>query len=366
MFLHELGIKPNRKGKSFRQSQYTTGPLPSSEASQPPDMMSAEQINPLFIDEQLAIETLGSNFDRLANSMERVGLSPVFKKGKVERVCDLGGGTGIVGMWLTKNSKCDLCDVVDHAEKPLAVGRIWAESCGFQRITFTNTSYAALTVSGRHDFDFVFAEHGVDLGYIPEDSDQAGRPNGESEIQFVNRYRELVGAFSSLLRGNGVGLIGGGSCTHDSLLLLCAALRERGMIIDWKLSSNEDGLQLYVRPQGQIVLDSPDDEALAILSDAVPPKKVPPAEACSLEKIFRQGKTFAEVCSVEDGVKYRCTLVQCAGLACVFQRSSNGHEVATVLSAAKMHIWARDILTDAGKRSITKQFIDDRLIPLLD
>ena len=32
--------------------------------------MSAEQMNPFFIDEELAVETLGSNFDRLANSMD--------------------------------------------------------------------------------------------------------------------------------------------------------------------------------------------------------------------------------------------------------------------------------------------------------
>ena len=301
--------------------------LPSGEASQATDIMSAEQMNPFFIDEELAVETLGSNFDRLANSMERVGSSPVFKKGKIERVCELGGGTGIVGMWLTKNGKCEFCDVIDHAENPLTIGRIWADRCSLQRIAFTHTSYAALALSGSHDFDFVFAEHGIDLGYLPKNSELADAPGDGSEALFVKRYRELAGALSSLLHTNGVGLIGGGSPTPDSLSLLCTVLREHGMIVDWKLSSNEHGLMLYVRPQGCIVLDSPDDEALAILADAVPSRKVSPAEARSLETMFRHGKTFAEICSEGEGVRYKCTLVQCAGLACVFQEARKDMKV---------------------------------------
>jgi hypothetical protein len=102
------------------------------------------------------------------------------------------------------------------------------------------------------------------------------------------------------------------------------------------------------------------------LADAVASRKAPPAEARSLEKMFRQGKTFAEISSEGEGVKYKCTLVQCAGLACLFQRSSKGHESATVFSAAKMRIWAKDMLADAAKRNITKRFIDERLVPLLD
>jgi hypothetical protein len=31
-----------------------------------------------------------------------------------------------------------------------------------------------------------------------------------------------------------------------------------------------------------------------------------------------------------------------------------------------MRIWAKDMLADAAKRNITKRFIDERLVPLLD
>jgi hypothetical protein len=269
-------------------------------------------------------------------------------------------------MWLTKNGKCGFCEVVDHAENPLAIGRKWAEKLAIPSVGFKHTTYAALTAASSHDFDFVFAEHGVDLGYVPENPDLPYALSDENEALFLRRYSELAGAFSSLLRAGAIGLVGGGTLTPESLSLLCKALRQHQLTIDWKLSSNESGFQLYVRPQGHVVLDSTDDEALAILADAVPARKVLPAEARSLETMFRQGKTFAEVCSEGEGVRYKCSIIQRAGPACVFQRSSKGHEAATLFSAAKMHIWAEDVLKDAAKRNVTKRFIDDRLNPLLE
>lgn len=365
-FLHNLGIKPNRKGRHSARYRQIIEQLPSKDVDQVGDIMNAEEMNPHFIDEEIAIETLGGNFDRLANSMERLESSPVFKKGKLDRICDLGGGTGIIGMWLTKNGKCAFCEVVDHAENPLAVGQKWAERLSIQGLQFKRASYAGFAVAGTHDFDFVFAEHAVDLGYVPQNPDLPDTSGDETESSFLKRYSELAGAFSSSLRSGGVGVIGGGTLTPDSLSLLCKALREQQLTIDWKLSSNERGLQLYIRPKGHVVLNSTEDEALAILADALPARKVPPAEARSLETMFRQGKTFAEVCSEGEGVRYKCSIIQRAGLACVFQRSSIGHEVATLFSAAKMHIWVEDVLRDAAKRNVTKRFIDAQLSPLLD
>jgi hypothetical protein len=365
-FLHELGIKPIRKGKFSARYRKIIAELPAKEGGQVDDVMGIAEMNPLFVDEEIAVETLRGNFDRLANSMERVESSPVFKKGKLERVCDLGGGTGIIGMWLAKNGKCGFCEVVDHAEKPLAIGRKWAEKCSIQGVEFKHASYAALAAAGSHDFDFVFAEHGVDLGFVPQSPDLPAAPSDENVSSFLKRYLELAGAFSGLLGADAVGLIGGSTLTPESLSLLCKALRQHQLTIDWKLSSNDRGLLLHIRPHGHIVLDSTEDEALAILADALPARKVPPAEARSLEAMFRQGKTFAEVCSEGEGTRYKCSIIQCAGLACVFQRSSKGHEVSTLFSAAKMHVWTEDVFRDAAKRNVTKRFIDDQLSPLLD
>lgn len=77
--------------------------------------------------------------------------------------------------------------------------------------------------------------------------------------------------------------------------------------------------------------------------------------------MFRQGTKFVEIYSEADGATYKCSMFQCAGLGCVFQRNTKGYEIATLFSAAKLRNWANDIMRDASKRNITKMFIDDRI-----
>ena len=367
-FLHRLGIKPNRKRHFSNQYQEkieaaTCGQNPINEDS---DIMSAQTMDLLFADERMAVETLGSNFDRLANSMERLEESPIFKRGRVDRVGELGGGTGILGIWLVYKILCKSCEIYDHAKNPLAIGQKWANSLSLTNVNFHQVSYAELASGASQNFDFVFADHAIDLGCFSMKSELSNVSASQCDSPLFQRYKELAGAFNRLLAPNGVGLIGGGVPTPASLSLLCAALREQQLSIDWRLSSNESGFLLYIRPKGCVVIDSTEDEALAILADSLPKRKITPTEARSLEIMFHRGKKYVEVCSEAEGVKYRCSIFQCAGLACLFQRNSNGYESATVFGAGKMHVWAADVLCDSGKRSVTSKFIDDRLAPMLD
>jgi hypothetical protein len=151
-----------------------------------------------------------------------------------------------------------------------------------------------------------------------------------------------------------------------SLSLLCAALRERHLAIDWKMSSNDHGLQLYIRPGGVAVINSPEDEALAILSEVVPTRDVSAHESRSLEKIFREGTKYFEVYSEANHIIYRCSIFQLAGLACLFRKNSAGDEGAKLFSAGKMHVWTEDALRDARKRSLTSRYIDERLVSIID
>jgi hypothetical protein len=367
-FLHRLGIKPKRKRKLSDQFPEEVEVVGDKEyvPEENSDIMAVQTMDLLFADEKTAIETLSSNFNRLANSMERLETSPVFKKGRLNRVGELGGGSGVLGMWLAFKNLCETCEIFDHAKNPLAIGEKWAAKLSLKSINFRHVSYAELASGASRNFDFVFAEHAVDLGQFSMNPDLTDVVASECDTLFSQRCKELAGAFNRLLLPNGVGLIGGGVPTPASLSLLCAALREQQLAIDWKLSSNEQGFLLYVRPGGYIVIDSPEDEALAILADSLPKRKTSPTEARSLETMFHRGKKYVEVCSEAEGVKYKCSIFQCAGLACLFQRNSKGYEGATVFSAGKMHVWADDVLRDASKRSITSRFIDDHLASILD
>ena len=70
--LHHIGIKPIRKkclSEQFQNKKNFTGQEKNSLAHNS-DIMSVQAIDMLFTDEKKAIETLGDNFDRLANSMD--------------------------------------------------------------------------------------------------------------------------------------------------------------------------------------------------------------------------------------------------------------------------------------------------------
>ena len=183
--LHRLGIKPSRKAQHSERSQEGPG-----EARAGADVMAVEVIDPLFVDEKTATQTLSSNFDRLANSMDRIAKGPVFAKGKLNHVGELGGGCGILGMWLVTNRLCDVCEIIDHAKNPLAIGEKWATSLSLDGLKFCHKTYADLTGGASLQvLTFVFAEHAVSLSYLPEYSDSLEVLGVDGESQIILRYR---------------------------------------------------------------------------------------------------------------------------------------------------------------------------------
>ena len=326
--------------------------------------MPVQTIDLLFSDEPMALETLGSNFDRLANSMDRIANGPAFKgDSSPARTCELGGGTGLISMYLLACGRCGYCEVIDRAAQPLAIGKRWAANLGLDNISFRQASYADLQASGTSDFDFAFAEHAFDLNL---NSENRLNPLEVPKIPGVpEEYSQLVQAMHRILKPNGIGLIGSGTATPSALAALCSALRTARLAIDWLVTSNKDGLQLYVRPDGSILIDSTEDEALAILADALSEHKLPPPEARSMQKIFSAGNKYFEVISESQDVKFICAIFQAAGLAYFFQWNSKGYEAGTIFSAANLIAWSKNALRDAAVRKITHTFIDPRLSPLL-
>jgi len=318
----------------------------------------------LFADEQMAMETLGSNFDRLANSIDRIANSTAFNhQAQQVRAVELGGGPGLISMYLLACRRYAFCEVIDRALQPLEIGKKWAAELGLANISFRQASYADLHASGTSDFDFAFAEHALDLGLDSE--------NGLNPLELPRSpvvpamYLQLVGAMHQILKPNGCGLIGAGTATPSALVALCAALRANQLAIDWRLTLNRDGLQLYVRPNGPILFDSTEDEGLAILADALSEHKMPPAEGRSLQRIFSSGTKYFEITSENEDTRFTCAIFQAAGLAYLFQWNSKGYEAATIFSAAKLIAWSDNGLRDAKDRRIIHRFVDPRLSPFL-
>ena len=354
--LHRLGIRPNRKRPEPPSVQAGDAPL---------DVMAAAVIDPLFVDEATALRTLGSNFDRLAHSMERIAEAEVFKMGNIDRVADLGGGPGIIAMWLVSSGYCGTCDVYDHARNPLVLGEKWAASLGISGVRFHHKTFADLGNAKEESFDFVFAEHAVSLDYMHQSVSTNGNWLKPEDCPLLPRYVELVAAFNGLLKSAGVGLIGSGNVFPVCAAALCSALRQQNISINWCLSSNQDGLQLFINRGGTVLLETFEEDALAILSDVKDRVEFSKRDVLSLEKIFQNGRKYLDVCSEDGDTEFRCTVYQCAGMAALFQSTSTGSKTVKFFSAGSLPDLATSIMKDASKRRVLEQYVEPRVATIL-
>jgi hypothetical protein len=352
--LHRLGIRPNRKASAIGHTE-----------NSPVDVMAAEVIDALFKDEATALRTLGSNFDRLANSMERIARAEVFRDKRPSRVADLGGGPGIISLWLLSNGLCESCAVYDHAKSPLNLGEKWATSLGITGVTFHHQTFADLGREPQQSFDFVFAERALSFDYMPLKVSTRSDSMNPKDCPFLPAYLELARAIKNLLKPECLGFIGSGNVFPVCAAALCAALREENLSINWQLSSNRDGFQLFVNPERTMLLESFEEDALAILSDVKERSEFSKRDVLSLEKIFQNGRKYIDICSEDRETEFRCTVYQLAGLAGLFQSSSNGSKTAKFYSAGSLPGLAQSIMKDADNRRVLEKYIEPRLTSIL-
>ena len=332
-FLYRLGIKNRSHGQS-EDSSALDNALPVSNGDLKFDAMSPSAIDALFTSEELARETLGGNFKRLENSMRRLSKSPVFRGGSLDQVSELGGGTGVLGMWLADCRLCRHCEIYDHAANPLSIGKEWAKKLDLSTVSFHQSSYADIASAQRaRNCDFVFAEHAIELSNYPDIWDENDHDARECHAFFGRRYYELAAAVSALLKPGAVALIGHGIAAPWALELLCNALRSQDLVINWSLTNNGNGFQLYIREGGDLILNSAREEALALVCEMMDMRLLPQPEISSQEEIFGDGNLYLQLRFQAGDEKGEILVKQKAGLAFFLERGSDGHESARLASA---------------------------------
>ena len=353
--LQQLGIRPNRKQRAKIEVN----------EDESIDVMSSEIIDSLFKDEEATLTTLGSNFDRVAGSIEKISNCKIFKNKKVEKVAELGGGTGLICTWLCLNGYAKGCDVYDHAENPLKWGQKWASELKVDGVTFRKKTYRELSSAIGEKYDFVFAEFATSFDHIMANDTKLNDFLNPEKCPLLGTYRELSGAIRNLTATEGEAFVGAGFITPPCAVALCQALRENNLFIDWLQSSHRNGFQLFIKPKGIHLLESAEDDALAIMSDVVEVREFAYQDVLSLEKCFRANKVYVDVKSENDKHEFRCTVVQAAGLAGLFMLSSNGTRSAKFFSAGRIPELAKNIIKDASVRRITSQYIEPKLAEII-
>jgi hypothetical protein len=158
-------------------------------------------------------------------------------------------------------------------------------------------------------------------------------------------------------------LIGHGLATPWALELLCQALCSHNLSIDWSLTTNRDGLQLYIQNKFNPILNSAREEALALVCDMTEIRSLPPSETASQYAIFADGDSYLELRFHVGEERGEILVKQKAGLVFSIQHGSEGHESASLGSArhiVRLVKQGLDIVTRTKDCIVTHKFLDPR------
>jgi hypothetical protein len=337
--------------------------------------MDARLMDALFVTESVGIGFLNTNFNRLVRSMQNLAASPALQRGTTLNIAELGGGCGLLAMWLLlcNGGEKRRCHIYDYSRNHVKIGEAWARRVGLQdRCFFHRASYAE--VAGNNEdanagkFDFVYSDRAISFDR------HEGRwlgANGPAEVgsviqaQFENRYREMVGAIRQLLKPAGIALVATGPARPLALETFCTQLRESGFSIDWDLYEFNEGPNIYLRYGNRHLLPSPEDEALAIHSSKLDTRDdLDWLEAEPLRRLFSNGQPILTVryrridCPEYE---WEAVLLQACGLFLLVNRSSQSDYTARTGSAAELLGHARGILElvhDEGQYEIISEEVD--------
>lgn len=239
---------------------------------------SPEAGNVYFCTERIAKRSLSAEYDfflRTLGYMRRLGDSlppPV-------RVADLGGGTGVIGMYLAAiHPGCEVT-VYDHSPAQLTIGRGWASMQKLRGVLYELAEYGQLAAGSRPgDCDLVLFLRGLDM-MLPAPT------TGDVSLAIPDRppprpaadFQAPVTAIANQLAPTGVAVIG---CAWSGwgLVTLFEAIRRAGLGVDWSrircrirdVAGRKEMVDMYVvvRPSAPRLARSGRDEARAFLNSA--------------------------------------------------------------------------------------------------
>jgi len=135
------------------------------------------------------------------------------------QIADLGGGTGIVSLYLATSFPSCKVTVYDHAPRQLKLGRKWARERRVSNIHFVHASYQQLAAQpAAEDKDLVI----FFFGLAPTEPGTAPTEEQQAAMTVLSRQ----------LSPTGVGVISSAHC----LLSVFEAIRHAGLGVDWPLT----------------------------------------------------------------------------------------------------------------------------------
>lgn len=151
-FLHTLGISHTDQVKepsywqACRQAIRDAGGKPEAVLSGG-DTMGIPVVDMYFMTESIACTFLAADVPRLYQVLEAFETRNIIPE-SAGRIAEIGGGPGIVSLWLARKHPEIRFTVYDHAPNPLSLGKKWADRLGLTNIDYIRASYKELAENG--------------------------------------------------------------------------------------------------------------------------------------------------------------------------------------------------------------------------
>jgi hypothetical protein len=246
------------------------------------DPMGETMVDYFFTTPDIARKFLAADIPRLTHLLGTLDTLPGFPD-RPQAIAEIGGGPGILSLWLANIYPDARITVYDRSENALAVGRAWANTLGVTNIRYEKTSYQSLAESGCSErFDLVLGLGALDLNIRKGGGEPHFCADAEPEkLLSGNRsVGEFAAACKNILAPGGMLHFSQGSFTDLGLLCLFHAFRENGLGLDWRHSfgaGEGDGagfslkaLHLFAVPDHPTVFrDARDDLAVILYASRV-------------------------------------------------------------------------------------------------
>ncbi len=306
------------------------------------DPFGEEAIDLMFCTQRTGRYFLSTNYARILDSMRGIE-SAAPRSAKV--FAELGGGTGILTMWLAIQNPGSVYHVLDHSANTLAFGKKWAAEQGIANISFHKCSYAQVASGEVKELacDFVFADQAARLTLHLRRADLDFPLHWETLDAMYDdgagfATSEFVKAGNALLKSAGEFYVANGGLTFESIYMVARAARECGLSINWQRTDSSDGLKLALHRSETSMFETPEEDARALCTGKLETVDCDRELSESFKCLFDRGRAkviFRAEYDAPEG-KGLMELLTSDGLALLFQGNEHFGARAIFASASTL------------------------------
>lgn len=199
--------------------------------------MSRAIVNMYFMTRKIACKFLTADIPRLHHTLETIENMDLIPS-SASNIAEIGGGPGIVSLWLAKKNPGIKFTVYDYAENPLKIGKKWARDLGIKNISYERKSYNKLSTEKiREKFDLVIALSIIDLKIEQADNKahlsiiENGDYKEDKKLEMLQDFAEAV---ANMLKPGGISYFSQGNFNDLGLFNLFKSFRENKLGMDWE------------------------------------------------------------------------------------------------------------------------------------